>query len=58
MVIELSDEERETLGRWARRHTTGQALALRCRVVLGAAKGMANVDIATELGCHIATVAK
>ena len=58
MVIELSDEERETLERWARRHTTGQALALRCRIVLGAADGMANVDIAEKQGCHTATVSK
>ena len=37
VVVVLSDEERETLERWARRHTIGQALALRCRIVLGAA---------------------
>ena len=58
MVVELSDEERETLQRWARRHTSSQALALRCRIVLGAAEGMANVDIAEKLGCHFATVGK
>ena len=58
MVVVLSDEERETLQRWVRRHRTGQALALRCRIVLGAAEGMANVDIAADLGCHIATVGK
>jgi len=58
VVVELSDEERETLQRWARRHTSSQALALRCRIVLGAAEGMANVDIAEKLGCHFATVGK
>ena len=58
MVVELSDEERETLQRWVRRHTSSQALALRCRIVLGAAEGMANVDIAEKLGCHFATVGK
>lgn len=58
VVIELNDDEREALERWARRHTTGQALAMRCRIVLGAAEGMANVDIAKMLGCHIATVGK
>ena len=26
----LSDSERDTLERWARRHTSAQALALRC----------------------------
>ena len=58
MVVVLSDGEQQTLQRWARRHTTSQALALRCRIVLGAAEGMANVDIAAVLGCHIATVGK
>ena len=37
--IVLSDDERETLQRWARRPKTGQALALRCRIVLDAASG-------------------
>ena len=58
VVVELSPEERETLERWARRRKSSQALALRCRIVLGAAEGMANVDIAAELGCHAATVGK
>ena len=58
VVVELSPEERERLERWARRRKSSQALALRCRIVLGAAEGMANVDIAAELGCHAATVGK
>ncbi|MET7300492.1 IS630 family transposase, partial [Embleya sp. NPDC005575] len=33
----LSDDERETLTRWARRRKSSQALALRCRIVLGCA---------------------
>ena len=37
--IELSDEERETLQRWARRHSSSQALALRSRIVLACAEG-------------------
>jgi transposase len=56
--IVLSDEERETLQRWSRRPTTGQALALRCRIVLGAATGATNQDIARELGCNPVTVGK
>ena len=36
--IELSDDERETLQRWARRHSSSQALALRCRIVLAVAE--------------------
>ncbi|HEY1456984.1 MAG TPA: IS630 family transposase, partial [Solirubrobacteraceae bacterium] len=35
--IELSEEERAQLESWARRRTSAQALALRCRVVLLAA---------------------
>src|SRR3954452_24415487 len=56
--IVLSDEERETLLRWARRPTSGQALALRCRIVLAAAQDRANQDIAADLGCNPATVGK
>ena len=58
VVIELSEEERETLGRWVRRRSTAQSLALRSRIVLGAAEGRTNADIAAELGCHAATVGK
>ena len=32
--VVLSDDERETLQRWARRPKSAQALALRCRIVL------------------------
>jgi len=56
--IVLSDDERETLQRWARRPKTGQALALRCRIVLAAAGGALNRDIAVELGCNAVTVGK
>src|SRR3954463_12814382 len=34
----LSGEERETLVRWSRRAKSSQALALRCRIVLGCAE--------------------
>ena len=57
-VIELTGEERETLERWARRPKSAQALALRCRIVLGAAQDHSNTDIAAELGCCATTVGK
>jgi len=57
-VIDLSVDERETLERWARRPKSAQALALRCRIVLAAADGRLNKDIAAELGCSPATVTK
>jgi transposase len=58
VVVELSGEERETLERWARRPKSSQALALRCRIVLAAADGRHNNEIAAALGCHAATVSK
>ena len=37
--ITLSAEERATLQRWARRHLSSQALALRSKIVLACADG-------------------
>ncbi len=56
--IVLSDLERETLQRWARRPKSAQALALRCRIVLAAADGLTNQQIATDLACNPVTVGK
>jgi transposase len=58
VAIELTEHEQETLQRWARRHTSSQALALRCRIVLGCAEGLANTAIAGREGCNPATVSK
>jgi len=57
-LVVLSDDERETLERWARRHTTSQALALRCRIVLACATGATNKQVAAELGVSLPTVGK
>src|SRR4051812_50143174 len=57
----LSVEERETLVRWSRRAKSSQALALRCRIVLGCAEDSglrANQDVAAELGIWPQTVTK
>ena len=56
--ITLSGDERKTLQRWARRHSSSQALALRCRIVLACAEGRTNGDIAAELRCNPVTVSK
>jgi len=56
--VELSKAERETLERWAHRPKSAQALALRCRIVLAAAEGASNQEIARRLGCHPVTVGK
>jgi transposase len=44
----LSDDERETLQRWARRPKSAQALALRAKIVLACAEGARNKDVAAE----------
>ena len=48
--ITLSGEERAQLEGWARRRTTAQALAQRSRIVLAAADGLKNTEIADRLG--------
>src|SRR5437868_10364262 len=45
----LSAEEREQLQAWARRPTSAQALAQRSRIVLAAAEGLKNTEIAERL---------
>jgi transposase len=52
----LTDEERETLQRWARRAKSSQALAQRCRIVLGCAAGKSNKEVAAEVGVWPQTV--
>src|SRR3954449_3643931 len=56
--VELTDEERDRLQRWARRRKSSQALALRSRIVLACAGGLDNKTVAAELGCASATVGK
>jgi transposase len=56
--ISLTDDERQTLERWAQRPTSSQALALRCRIVLACAEGLSNVEAGDRLGVHPATVGK
>ncbi len=57
-AIELSDEERAVLARWARRPSSAQALALRSRIVLDAAEGRSNTEIAERLGISRPAVTK
>jgi len=49
-VLRVSDAEREELSRWTRRSRTGQALALRARIVLDCASGKTNTDVAAVRG--------
>jgi transposase len=50
--VELSAGERAQLESWTRRRTSAQALAMRSRIVLLAAEGHNNTEIARELGIH------
>jgi transposase len=56
--VDLSDDERAQLESWTRRRTSAQALAVRSRIVLLAADGRNNTEIAGELGVHRNMVAK
>jgi transposase len=58
VAIELSEDERAQLEAWTRRRTSAQALAQRSRIVLLAAEGLKNTEIADELGIHRAMAAK
>jgi transposase/transcriptional regulator with XRE-family HTH domain len=57
-LLELTEQEREQLQRWARRRKSSQALALRSRIVLACASGADNKSVAAALGCAQATVGK
>ena len=56
--VALTDNERETLQRWARRPSSAQVLALRSRIVLASAEGRTDQDVAAELKVHPVTVSK
>jgi transposase len=49
VVVVLSDAEREQLVAWARRRKSAQALAARSRIVLAAADGANNTEVAERL---------
>ena len=57
VAVVLSGEEREQLESWARRRKSAQALAQRSRIVLGAAEGLKNTEIADRLTITRATAA-
>ena len=57
-VPEIDDGQREELERWLRRSKTGQALALRARIVLACGEGESDVSVAARLGTTRVTVGK
>ena len=56
--LALADDERDKLEGWVRRPKTSQRLALRSRIVLAAAAGDSNTDIARRLRVTLPTVGK
>src|SRR5258708_4433619 len=52
----LSEKEQEGLLQITKRHRSEQQVVLRARIVLAAAQGHANVQIASELGINVDTV--
>jgi transposase len=57
-LLAVSDVERETLLRWSRRPTSPHSIAQRARIVLLAADGLSNNDVADKAGVNQATVVK
>src|SRR5215468_9351718 len=49
-VITLDSQEQSTLERWARGRSTPTRLVVRANIVLLAAQGLQNKDIASQLG--------
>jgi len=57
-AITLSEDDRETLESWARGRSTPARLVLRARIVLLAAEGMENIQIASEVVTDRQTVGR
>jgi len=59
VAITLTGTERRQLESWARRHSTAQNLAMRCRIVLACADpSLSGRQIADKVGCSTVTVSK
>lgn len=56
--LSVTADERSQLQAWVRRPKTSQRLALRARIVLAAADGSSNTEIAEEIGITLPTVGK
>lgn len=54
-MVELTPEERQGLESLIRRHATPQQGALRARIILAAADGLNNTQIARQLGVDVNT---
>ena len=57
LLVTLSESDRRELERWANAHRTPQQVAQRCRILVAAAKGQRDKDIAESMGINVKTVA-
>lgn len=57
-LLTITEQERETLERWARRPRTAQALAQRSKIILACATGASNTDVANEIRVTRQTVGR
>jgi transposase len=57
-LVTLSEEQRNQLTEWTRRHKTSQALALRARIILACARGSMKSAVARRCGVYRNTVSK
>jgi putative transposase len=55
-AIHLSEKEQEELTRLTRRHRSEQQVVVRARIILAAAQGSSNIQIAHELDINVDTV--
>ncbi|NVM57618.1 MAG: helix-turn-helix domain-containing protein [Desulfobacterales bacterium] len=56
--IVLTTDERQTLELWSRSGKTEQRVAFRSKIILKAAQGLENRQIAAEMGTRQATISK
>jgi len=56
-VLVVTSAQQRQIGQWLSAHGTPQQVALRCRIVLAAAEGLAESAIARQLGTNRKTVA-
>lgn len=57
ILITVSEADRKELERWVSAHRTPQQVAGRCRIILAAAKGQQDKDIAVNMQINFKTVA-
>lgn len=55
-AIQLNEQEQEELTRLTRRHRSEQQVVVRARIILAAAQGSSNIQIAHDLSINVDTV--